>query len=68
MRYLRIYAGGDGASRFEDVELEGTLTRVVDGVPPSLYPALSRAAELRSLSSRRRPLTGRRTLPLGSNG
>jgi quercetin dioxygenase-like cupin family protein len=36
MRYLRIYAGGDGASRFEDVELEGTLTRVVDGVPPLL--------------------------------
>ncbi len=36
MRYLRVYAGDDGASRFEDVELEGTLTRIVDGVPPLL--------------------------------
>ena len=36
MRYLRVYAENDGASRFEDVELEGTLTRIVDGVPPLL--------------------------------
>ena len=36
MRYLRVYAGDDGASRFEDVELEGALTRIVDGVPPLL--------------------------------
>ena len=36
MRYLRIYAEDDGASRFEDVELEGTLTHIVDGVPPLL--------------------------------
>jgi hypothetical protein len=34
MRYLRIYAEEDGASRFEDVELEGTRTHIVDGVPP----------------------------------
>ena len=36
MRYLRIYAKDDGASRFEDVELKGSLTHVVDGVPPLL--------------------------------
>lgn len=36
MRYLRIYAEDDGASRFEDVELEGTRTHIVDGVPPML--------------------------------
>jgi hypothetical protein len=34
MRYLRIYAGDDGCSRFEDVELQDSLTHVVDGVPP----------------------------------
>ena len=36
MRYLRIYAEDDGASRFEDVELKGTRTHIVDGVPPLL--------------------------------
>ncbi len=36
MRYLRIYAGDDGASRFEDVELHGTMTHIVGGVPPLL--------------------------------
>ena len=36
MRYLRIYSEGDGASRFEDVELEGTMTHIVDGLPPLL--------------------------------
>jgi hypothetical protein len=36
VRYLRIYAGDDGASRFEEVELKGTLTHIVDGVPPLL--------------------------------
>ncbi len=36
MRYLRVYSGEDGASRFEDVELAGTLTRTVEGVPPLL--------------------------------
>jgi quercetin dioxygenase-like cupin family protein len=36
MLYLRIYAEDDGASRFEDVELEGTLTHIVDGIPPLL--------------------------------
>ena len=36
MRYLRVYAGDDGTSRFEDVELKGTLTPIVEGVPPLL--------------------------------
>jgi quercetin dioxygenase-like cupin family protein len=36
MRYLRVYAGDDGTSRFEDVELKGTLTSIVEGVPPLL--------------------------------
>ena len=36
MRYLRIYAEDGGASRFEDVELEGTVTHIVNGVPPLL--------------------------------
>jgi quercetin dioxygenase-like cupin family protein len=36
MRYLRVYAGDDGGSRFEDVELEGTPTRIADGIPPLL--------------------------------
>lgn len=36
MRYLRVYAAEDGASRFEEVELKGTLTRIADGVPPLL--------------------------------
>ena len=36
MRYLRIYAEDGGASRFEDVELEGTMTHIVNGVPPLL--------------------------------
>jgi quercetin dioxygenase-like cupin family protein len=36
MQYLRIYAADDGASRFEDVELEGARTHIVDGVPPLL--------------------------------
>ena len=36
MRCLRIYAEDDGASRFEDIELEATRTHIVDGVPPLL--------------------------------
>jgi quercetin dioxygenase-like cupin family protein len=36
MRYLRVYAGDDGASRFEDVELKGAPVRVAEGVPPLL--------------------------------
>jgi quercetin dioxygenase-like cupin family protein len=36
MRYLRVYSGDDGSSRFEDVELKGTLTHIADGVPPLL--------------------------------
>ncbi len=36
MRYLRIYAGDGGASRLEDVELEGTLTHTINSVPPLL--------------------------------
>src|SRR5687768_12165015 len=36
MRYLRIYAGDDGGSRFEDVELPASPTHLVDGVPPLL--------------------------------
>jgi hypothetical protein len=36
MRYLRIYTGDNGSSRFEDVELKGTLTEVVNGLAPLL--------------------------------
>jgi hypothetical protein len=36
MRYLRIYAGDDGGSRFEDVEFPASPTHIVDGVPPLL--------------------------------
>jgi hypothetical protein len=36
MRYVRVYATPDCGSKFEDVEVEGTATRVVDGVPPLL--------------------------------
>lgn len=36
MRYLRIYAGDDGGSRLDDIELPATLTRVADGLPPLL--------------------------------
>lgn len=32
MRYLRIYADGNEDSRFEDVQLNGTITHVVDDV------------------------------------
>jgi quercetin dioxygenase-like cupin family protein len=34
MRYLRINADVDGTSRFEDLELKGTMTHIVDGLPP----------------------------------
>src|SRR5215469_1591686 len=36
MRYLRIYAGADGSSRFEDCELNGKLTEFASGIPPVL--------------------------------
>ena len=36
MRYLRVYASDNGDSQFEDVELKGALTHIVDGVPPLL--------------------------------
>ena len=36
MRYLRVYTAENGDSQFEDVELKGTLTHIVDGVPPLL--------------------------------
>jgi hypothetical protein len=36
MRYLRIYAGDDGSSRFEDCELNGKLTEFASGIPPVL--------------------------------
>jgi quercetin dioxygenase-like cupin family protein len=36
MRYLRIYAEDDGTSHFQDVELQGTLTEVIRGIPPLL--------------------------------
>ena len=36
MRYLRIFADGDGRSEFEDVEVEGESAVTVAGVPPLL--------------------------------
>ena len=46
MRYLRIYAEDDGASLFEDVELEGTMTHIVDGLPPLLVSGPFRCSEI----------------------
>ena len=34
MRYVRLYATSDGGSKFEDVEVVGQPSHVVDGVPP----------------------------------
>jgi quercetin dioxygenase-like cupin family protein len=36
MRYVRVFADQGGASRFEDVSLEGSPRLVVEGVPPLL--------------------------------
>ena len=36
MRYLRIFAGGDGRSGFEDVQVAGVAAVTVAGVPPLL--------------------------------
>ena len=36
LRYVRIYSTDDGESRFEDVEVVGDPTHIVDGVPPLL--------------------------------
>src|SRR5438445_784600 len=52
MRYLRIYAEDDGASRFEDVELEGTLTNVLDGVPPLLVSGPFACSEITFVEQR----------------
>jgi quercetin dioxygenase-like cupin family protein len=45
MRYVRIFADEDGKSAFEDVEVDGTPTVTVEGVPPLLvsgpFPASS---------------------------
>ena len=46
MRYLRIFAEDDGASRFEDVELDGTMTYIVDGVPPLLLSGPFECSEI----------------------
>jgi len=36
MRYVRVFADENGRSAFEDVEVEGTPTVTVEGVPPLL--------------------------------
>jgi uncharacterized cupin superfamily protein len=36
VRYVRIYSAEDGGSRFEDIEVQGEPTHIVDGVPPLL--------------------------------
>jgi hypothetical protein len=45
MRYVRVFADENGKSAFEDVEVEGTPTVTVEGVPPLLvsgpFPATS---------------------------
>lgn len=45
MRYVRIFADENGRSAFEDVEVQGTPTVTVEGVPPLLvsgpFPAAS---------------------------
>ena len=46
MRYLRIYAEDGGASRFEDVHLEGSMTHIVNGVPPLLVSGPFRCSEI----------------------
>ena len=52
MRYLRIYAEDGGASRFEDVELEGTITHIVNGVPPLLVSGPYRCSEITFVEQR----------------
>ena len=37
MKYLRIYADSDGASRFEDGEFVTREVELVDGAPPALF-------------------------------
>ena len=46
MEYVRIYAGDDGQTHFEDVTVEGELREVVAGVPPVLVSAPHPAAAL----------------------
>ena len=46
MRYVRIHADGDGASHFDDVEVESELRVIVEGVPPVLVSAPQPAAGL----------------------
>ncbi|KOV80862.1 hypothetical protein [Nocardia sp. NRRL S-836] len=45
MRYVRVFADENGRSVFADVEVEGTATVTVEGVPPLLlsgpFPATS---------------------------
>ena len=46
MQYVRIHAGDDGQSHFEDVTVEGELREIVAGVPPVLVSAAQPAAAL----------------------
>ena len=39
-------ASAEGATRFEDVELEGTMTHIVDGVPPLLMSGPFECSEI----------------------
>jgi quercetin dioxygenase-like cupin family protein len=52
MECLRIHAEDVGTSRFEDVELEGTLTHLVEGVPPLLVSDSFACTEIKFVEQR----------------
>jgi mannose-6-phosphate isomerase-like protein (cupin superfamily) len=50
--WIRALPEDDGASRFEDVELEGTLTHIVDGVHPLLVSGSFACSEITFVDQR----------------
>jgi hypothetical protein len=46
MRYVRTFADDNGKSAFEDVEVAGTPTVTVEGVPPLLVSGPSTATSM----------------------
>ena len=46
MRYVRVFADDNGKSGFEDVEVRGTPTVTVEGVPPLLVSGPFPASEM----------------------
>jgi len=46
LRYVRLFADADGASQFEDVEVDAVLRTMVENVPPVLVSGVLPAAGL----------------------